>query len=133
MAACLFSPLLFVSLDGIQTEVSPLSFCNANDSTVWSVGLFVIGSISILLSIVAIFMFKDRKRQIRITRWNVLFLIGFMVYLLLFLYLIIGIDLASIHLGWGALMPILAIAFALMANNKIKKDEALVKSLNRLR
>ncbi|EAR00042.1 DUF4293 domain-containing protein [Maribacter sp. HTCC2170] len=87
---------------------------------------------SAVLAIVAIFLFKKRQNQFVVNRLNMilnLFLLGFFVYRSLNLS---GETLVS-EKGIGMLIPVFSIVFLVLANRAIKKDEDLVKSVDRLR
>ena len=87
---------------------------------------------SAVLAALAIFRFKDRKSQFVLNRLNMilnLFLLGFFVYRSLNLS---GEALVS-EKGIGMLIPVFSIVFLVLANRAIKKDEDLVKSVDRLR
>ncbi|MBL7472759.1 DUF4293 domain-containing protein [Robertkochia sediminum] len=87
---------------------------------------------SAVLAFVTIFLFKHRKRQFVLNRLNLilnLFLLGFFVYRSLILPG--GTDVPE--KGIGMLLPVISIVFLVLANKAIKKDEDLVKSVDRLR
>jgi hypothetical protein len=87
---------------------------------------------SAILSIVTIFLFKNRKLQFVLGRIIILinlFLLGLLIYLSLNLS---GETTVS-EKGIGMFLPILAILLVVLANKAIKKDEDLVKSVDRLR
>ena len=87
---------------------------------------------SILVSFISIFTYKKRKLQFVINRLNIIlnfFLLGVFVYRSLTLS---GEILVS-EKGIGVFLPIISIVFLVMANKAIKKDEDLVKSVDRLR
>ena len=87
---------------------------------------------SILLALISIFNFKKRQLQFVINRLNIILnflLLGVFVYRSLTLS---GETLVS-EKGIGVLLPIISIVFLVMANKAIKKDEDLVKSVDRLR
>ncbi len=84
------------------------------------------------LALIAILSFKNRKNQFVVNRLNMilnLFLLGFFVYRSLNLS---GETLVS-EKGIGMLIPVFSIVFLVLANRAIKKDEDLVKSVDRLR
>lgn len=88
--------------------------------------------LSAILSIVTIFLFKNRKLQFVVGRIIILinlFLLGLLIYLSLNLS---GETTVS-EKGIGMFLPILAILLIVLANKAIKKDEDLVKSVDRLR
>ena len=85
-----------------------------------------------VLALASIFMFKNRKSQFVLGRLNIIlnfFLLGFFVYRSLNLS---GETLVS-EKGIGMFLPVLSIVFLVLANKAIKKDEDLVKSVDRLR
>lgn len=87
---------------------------------------------SAVLAALAIFRYRDRKSQFVLNRLNMilnLFLLGFFVYRSLNLS---GETLVS-EKGIGMLIPVFSIVFLVLANRAIKKDEDLVKSVDRLR
>jgi len=87
---------------------------------------------SALLSIITIFRYKNRKSQFMLGRLNIIlnfFLLGFFVYQ----SLNISGETAVSEKGIGMFLPIVSIVFLALANKAIKKDEDLVKSVDRLR
>lgn len=99
-----------------------------NNIPVISIGSFVLG----ILGILSIFSFNNRKRQILLNNISMMvnaLLIGFLVYWLL--NLSGGIDFPE--KGIEPIFPILAIVCLLIANIYIRKDDRLVKSVDRLR
>ena len=88
--------------------------------------------ISALISLVTIFLFKNRKLQFVLGRLNILLnliLLGLFVYWSL---MVPGESNIS-EKGIGMLIPFISIVFLVLANKAIKKDEDLVKSVDRLR
>jgi hypothetical protein len=94
--------------------------------------VFILFLISALISLVTIFLFKNRKLQFVLGRLNILLnfiLLGLFVYWSL---MVPGESNIS-EKGIGMLIPIISIVFLVLANKAIKKDEDLVKSVDRLR
>lgn len=88
--------------------------------------------VSGIFSLIIIFIFKNRKLQFVLGRLNILLniiLLGVFVYLALN---ISGEALVS-EKGIGRIIPLISIVFLVLANKAIKKDEELVKSVDRLR
>ncbi|KAA3623486.1 MAG: DUF4293 family protein [Flavobacterium sp.] len=88
--------------------------------------------ISVILTVISIFNFKRRKGQFVLNRLNIIsnfVLLGVFVYRSLTLS---GETLVS-EKGIGVLFPIISIVFLVLANKAIKRDEDLVKSVDRLR
>ena len=87
--------------------------------------------ISALLALIAIFCFNDRQQQFVLVRIIILinlFLLGILIYL----SLNIPGEIFS-EKGIGMLIPSIVILFSVLANKAIRKDENLVKSVDRLR
>ena len=100
----------------------------AHNELLIAVSFYVVAA----LALIAIVLFKNRKNQFVVNRLNIilnLFLLGFFVYRSLNLS---GEALVS-EKGIGMLIPVFSIVFLVLANRAIKKDEDLVKSVDRLR
>ncbi|MCF6182392.1 DUF4293 domain-containing protein [Lutibacter sp.] len=88
--------------------------------------------VSGLLSFIDIFLFKNRKLQFVVGRIIILInfiLLGILVY---FSQNLSG-EIKISEKGIGLLIPIITIVVISLANKAIKKDEELVKSVDRLR
>jgi hypothetical protein len=103
------------------------------DLNSWFPYYIVIG-LSVALSLFAITQFKKRKRQLNLGKINYLLLLTTIVMLFLDSDNI-GQKLAieKIQYGFGMYLPVVALAFTFLANRSIKKDEDLVRSVERLR
>ncbi len=91
--------------------------------------LFIISGV---MSLISIFLFKNRKNQFIVNRLNILInliLLGVLIYHLLTL----SGEMQVSEKGIGAVLPIVVIVLLVLANKAIKKDEDLVKSVDRLR
>ena len=121
-----------------------LNFWNDTDGKVWNIldflnhsslffkSIALIFWLVALLAILSLFSYKKRKFQINTNRINILInfiLFGTLVYQLLNLS---GETLVS-EKGIGSFLPLVSIALLIFANFAIQKDEALVKSVDRLR
>lgn len=96
---------------------------------VWIIGLFLL---SALLSVITIFKYNNRQTQFVLGRLNIILnfiLLGVIVYLSLTL----SGETAVSEKGIGMILPLFSIVFIVLANKAIKKDEDLVKSVDRLR
>jgi peptidoglycan/LPS O-acetylase OafA/YrhL len=89
---------------------------------------------TVLLALVTIFMFKNRAKQKALT------IIGLLLSILLVALELVFVDaykktLNLLESSWqpGALMPIAMMVLFFLAWQGIKKDERLIKSLERLR
>ena len=92
----------------------------------------ILFAVSTIVSLITIFKFKDRQTQFVLGRINILtnfFILGLLVYHLQSLSGEIFIS----EKGIGSALPLITIVLLVMANRAIKKDEDLVKSVDRLR
>lgn len=93
----------------------------------------VLFGLSTTLSLLSIISYKKRQNQFVMGRLNIilnLILLGLFVYRSLNLS---GETPAVSEKGIGMFLPIVAIVLLVLANKAIKKDEDLVKSVDRLR
>ena len=89
--------------------------------------------LSTTLSLLSIVSYKKRQNQFVIGRLNIilnLILLGLFVYRSLNLS---GETPAVSEKGIGMFLPVIAVVLLVLANKAIKKDEDLVKSVDRLR
>jgi len=126
--------LLAILANGVLVFLFPLWVTSDNVqvfalSQPIAISLFLI---SVLISFITIFSFKNRKRQFVLGRINIILnfvLVGVFAYWTLSLPGEMDIS----EKGIGMLLPIISIVFIALANKAIKKDEDLVKSVDRLR
>ncbi len=83
---------------------------------------------SVGISAIAIFMFKDRKLQMRLSLLGLLIAAGIFV-----LYILEMRKLVTSTPALWAILPLLTIAGFFLAFRGIRSDEKLVKSLDKLR
>lgn len=97
--------------------------------------LFALTVVSALLAFVTIFLFKNRKQQMRFSLLGMLLsiiLTGLVVYMYdSFKTANPGFTKSSY--SFGALLTVAMVIFFIMAWNNMRKDEKLIKSLDRLR
>jgi cytochrome bd-type quinol oxidase subunit 2 len=120
MAGLPFWITIWTDLNGKQVYAS---------DEIWILIAFIA---SALLAFATIFIFKNRKLQFVLNRLNIILnvtLLGFFVYRSLNLS---GENEIS-EKGIGMFIPVISIVFLVLANKAIKKDEDLVKSVDRLR
>lgn len=150
MALLLFFPVFSVEMTSPGGEVSLTAELNQNgvvgegfESGNFPLSFFYIGLA--LLSAVCILMYKNRPRQLLLTRLNlilhVLFVLG--IYAFYFFgksFVQEGVTAVSdvevdvvFYMGVGFFLLIPTIAFIYLAIRGIKRDENLVQSLDRLR
>jgi hypothetical protein len=125
LAAGISAGLIFVFNLWINTDEIKVF---ASDDYMY-LGMFI-GSA--LLSLISIFNYKNRKSQFVMGRLNIILnfiLLGIFVYQSQNLFGETNVS----EKGIGILLPIFSIVCLVLANKAIKKDEDLVKSVDRLR
>ena len=88
----------------------------------------------IILTLTALFSFKHRKRQLTLTKLSMaltlILLAGYFFGYMVLLEESVGS--APIY-KYASFLPALSFLFLMLANNGVKKDEKLIKSMDRLR
>lgn len=123
---------------GVLPFVFPLWVTAAGEEYFFMKNLAFIAlfGLSTTLSIISIVSFKKRKSQFVMGRLNIilnLILLGLFIIRLLNLSGETNKDLIVSEKGIGMILPVISIVFLSLANKAIKKDEDLVKSVDRLR
>jgi hypothetical protein len=113
---------LFQDVNGMQTNIKPF------------VALTAVTAVVALLPLAIVFFFRNRKRQIVLCYSAVLVIIGHSFWMAQTVKNATdGILLKSSNCGIGLFLPCIAILLIFLAIKAIKKDEALIKSADRLR
>ena len=115
----------------------------------WCLGILLI--MVMFLTTMSIMLFRKRMRQLRLTIFSTILLVGYVAAYAVFAYYYDlklelfamtayekGIDMGScittaFHLKFAAIFPVLSIILNSLAIQGIRKDEALVRSLDRIR
>ncbi len=91
-------------------------------------------SLSLLFSFIAIFLFKNRKMQLKLVRLVVILILGFIAAF--FFYYAVELEkISGISATYeiGAYLPLVAFVFLVLAYRGIMSDEKLIRSSERLR
>ena len=96
-------------------------------------GYIVAGLLGLIafLSFIGIFLYKKRILQMRVCMIISLLVIFLMALISIFSFS--SLDKPIIAIGLSAVLPVIIFIFVLMARRAIKKDEELVRSVDRLR
>jgi hypothetical protein len=97
--------------------------------------LFLV-TITMIMSLITIFLYKNRLLQLKLGRLNIflyLILIGTIFYYSDRAVETLGNEGVVIFYQLGAMLPIICIILTFLANRAIRKDEALVRSADRIR
>ena len=107
---------------------------NTTERLLPALPFFLLISIVIILYLTAIFFFRNRNLQARICRLNILLLVGsmgLMTYYIIHVYKLVDAD--SMTTKIPVLFPLIAIVLTWLAIRGIVKDEALVRSVDKIR
>jgi hypothetical protein len=114
----------------LQTELGKDEVINSQ------AGIFAVNLLLALLPLVAIFLFKNRKFQLKLSSSAML---SFTVFVILMavtisenMKLVEGFE-GQGNYSWGIALPFVAVIFLFLASRAIRKDENLIKSADRLR
>ena len=99
--------------------------------TTWT--LFVLTLCIPIVALITIFLYKKRTLQISLTVANMILMVGYYVLLAIAIWSISDRLNADWHLYFTVIFPLINIILAYLALRGIAKDEALVRSLDRLR
>lgn len=108
----------------------------ARDSTevlISSTPLAMMVALNCIIAIVSIFLFKKRMLQVRLTIFNIVCLIGFVPLLWYFVHRVQVAYNADIIFTLNAAVPLINILLSILALKAIGKDEALIRSIDRIR
>ena len=92
----------------------------------------IIQIIAYTITLITIFLYKKRMLQIRLCVFNCVLLLGYQGYVIWKVYLLSQIA-TAMQLSVTLVAPLLAAILTFLALRGIAKDEALVRSLDRLR
>lgn len=97
-------------------------------------GIAVCAAVSALCNFVTIFLYKKRKVQIKMSYISIVFIVLFYIAFAVYLYTgQTALDAAFSKVEYGLALPAISLILMVLALSKIKADERLVQSLNRIR
>lgn len=134
MALVVFSPLLTVLTEtGAKLTFDSFGLFT-KQITFFTWGIVSIGSVCAILPLINIFLYKKRKLQVKIGYLTTLMIILFYVTVFVYFNALTNKHAVSFEsMQYGIIIPLIALIFNVLAIVKIKKDENLIKSLDRIR
>jgi hypothetical protein len=97
-------------------------------------GIITIGLVCALIALVEIFLYKKRKLQIKLSAINHWLLFLFCITIAVYAY--VGMQKYSfsfMRFDYGSMLSVFALILNILAKKKIRQDEKLVRSLDRIR
>lgn len=135
MCVTVTSPLMsFVDNAGNVLLLKGLGFFLDTQKIYPTWGIISVGLLVALFALIEIFSYKNRKKQMRLSAINMLLILFFYATLAVYAYFgqkSLGITISKVE--YGLILPLIALIFNLLAFIRIKKDEKLVRSLDRIR
>jgi hypothetical protein len=145
MALTLHFPLgtIVAGEDTIVLNAFNVSILGESVQATWLyICLIVMLALPALLSAIIIFLYKNRMLQFRLCMSNIVLHLGAMACIAIFCWRM-SVGIASLEpyrelprvftLGWVSVMPVISLILVVLAMRGISKDEALVRSLDRIR
>lgn len=135
-ALCLWFPLGEFSSDGLgQFPAVINNVCViGGDKAIVSylpISLFVLLSLAVAFSILAIFGYSNRRRQMRLCSTVIVLLLLWVVNLSGYaLWLVPGTKFVP---GWQAALPVVGVILAWLARRGVRKDDELIRATDRIR
>lgn len=109
-----------------------LSISSADHSAA-SYGLFCILLFGAIIALGTVFLYKNRKLQIRLSILNSLLLVGFYLACMAYYNVLNANSDGDFRIHWALFLPLACIVLNMLAIRAIRKDEMLVKATDRLR
>ena len=133
MATTLFTPFSFYILNEQVVTLKAFEINNGINDIFGRFPYYVPIFASLGLSILAIAKYKDRKKQLLFGKINYLAILLSIVFIMMDVTFIAEQLSVQENYHIGAFLPVATLPFIFLANRAIKKDEKLIKSLDRLR
>ncbi len=140
LSALLLSTILFFPLFEFNTAEYVLDSFDLSQTTneaqtvVFStLPLAIIVILAMLLSMITIFFYKKRVLQMRLTIYNLIIILGIYILLSFYRFYVIDFTIVDTYYNFTLIFPIISVILTYMANSRIKKDEDLIRSVDRIR
>jgi hypothetical protein len=137
LIAMFFLPLAhFTSAEGELVQWKLIGIFGEKNPAVLhgTLPLFALISVVVLLSVIAISLFKNRKLQMRLCIYNILVIIGYIGLVVFYFFQLTqkgGFEYERFN--YAAMFPLFSLILVFLAFRNIKKDDEMVKSLDRIR
>lgn len=133
MLVTVFSPLLVVD---VASENLVFTSLGVNTKTLSYItwGIPVVAAICAILPLINLFLYNKRKLQMKIATITSLFIVFLYITAGVYIYSFLNkFDASFVSIHYGIILPLVALILNLLARQRVKKDESLVRSLDRIR
>ncbi len=120
----------------VVSDVADEGFLADKDFDVFDhIALMILAGVAASLTLISIFLFKKRKIQIRVTYLSILVGISVLITAGVMFYeqALVLFEKAAIHQRLGLYLPLIGLIMGFFAIRFIRKDDKIVKSMDRLR
>jgi hypothetical protein len=129
--------MFFVPIGNINDYVLNIThFGNKDEIILVPNMLLVFNSLILLNTIYGIFMFKKRKMQLLSGKLNIIFISLMIIFISLYFddgKLKLELTDAETSFKIGFILPLISVVLIILAGKAIKKDEDLIRSVDRIR
>ena len=136
MAAAIFTPLAYFAAGAVEYKLYAFELKGGelSESTLY---MGIIVALATILPLITIFLFKNRMLQIRLCAVELVLLIGAQIFMAIYYYLsnrmFYNLEFHTQGLHIAIIFPLVALILDYLALRAIFRDEALVRSLDRIR
>ena len=95
--------------------------------------LLIVYIVVATLTLITIFLYKNRTLQMRLCRLNIMVMFGSFFLYPFYIYRMVSNESAVWTISYAILIPLSTIILFYLALKSIKKDEDLIKSIDRIR
>lgn len=136
MVVCSCLPIGMISPEGMGASSEMYNLCvidgNSRELDFAVSGLFALLAAGVITSVINIFSYSNRKKQSRDCLVTIILLLLW-IGLYAFEMYIFDTDKTGFEIRFAACLPLVAIIFQWLARMAIKKDEKLIRSIDRIR
>jgi hypothetical protein len=131
----IFLPIAsFVDSKGVAYPLTPLHVAFPEAGLNYTpLGQLALLILSALIAFATIFLYKNRKLQIRMSVFNLLIMAGFYSVVLVSVIFLKSSSKAVLSPSFGLCLPLIAMILNYLAIRAIRKDDAMVKAADRIR
>ena len=137
---CLFLPIAGIMPAGMGTEtlIHNLGVASGDQGVSFEstcLPLFLLIAVSVIVALLTIFMYKNRKLQMTLCSIVLLFSgLWYVDFALMFFGVVPVLDgVGKMQLHFGACLPLVAMILTFMAKKGVEADEKLVRAADRIR
>ena len=132
---CVCMPVGLIEPKGMGVQTMLWNFCAVGPNGTMSFGnwpLFGLLVVTIPMELAAIFLYRNRKLQIKLCTWSIIFCLAWCVYYAFSAFNTFQMN-GIFHVQFAACLPLVSAISLVLARRGIVHDEKLVKSADRIR